>query len=181
MVFEKSMKKIIIASKNPVKINAVKMAFQKVFPEELFVFEGNSIPSNVSDQPIGNEETMLGASNRAKNAMSLFSDADYWVGIEGGVEKTERGMESFSWVFIKSKEIEGKAKGNIFFLPKKVEELIDQGKELGDADDIVFGDSNSKQKNGSVGILTGDIITRTDYYYAALVLALIPFKNTDLY
>ena len=59
--------------------------------------------------------------------------------------------------------------------------MIDQGKELGDANDIVFGGNNSKQKNGSVGILTGDIINRTDYYYTALVLALIPFKNPNLY
>ena len=175
------MKKIIIASKNPVKINAVKMAFEKAFPEENFRFDGESIPSNVSDQPIGNEEIITGASNRVRNAMISFPEADFWVGIEGGVEKTKHGMGSFSWVVVRSKDKEGKAKGNIFFLPKKVEELIDQGKELGDADDIVFGGNNSKQKNGSVGILTGDIITRTDYYYSALVLALIPFKNPNLY
>ena len=175
------MKKIIIASKNPVKISAVRMAFQKVFSEEDFEFEGIFVPSNVSDQPTGDEETIIGASNRAKNAMSSIPTADYWIGIEGGVEKTKHGVGSFSWVVVKSKSKEGKAKGNIFFLPKKVVELIDQGKELGDADDIVFGDSNSKQKNGSVGILTGNIITRTDYYYTALILALIPFKNPSLY
>jgi non-canonical (house-cleaning) NTP pyrophosphatase len=39
--------------------------------------------------------------------------------------------------------------------------LVESGKELGDADDIVFGKSNSKQQNGAVGILTHDIITRT--------------------
>ena len=175
------MKKIIIASKNPVKINSVKMAFQKVFTGEGFEFEGVSVPSNVSDQPVSDEETMLGASNRVNNAMVSFPDADYWVGIEGGIEKLQYGVGSFSWVVIRSKDKEGKAKGNTFFLPRRVVELIDQGKELGDADDIVFGGNNSKQKNGSVGILTGDIITRTDYYYATLVLALIPFKNPSFY
>ena len=175
------MKKIIIASKNPVKVNSVKMAFQKVFPEETFEFEGVSVPSNVSDQPVSDEETMIGASNRANNAMISIPNADYWIGIEGGIEKMKHGVGSFSWIVVKSKNKEGKAKGNIFFLPKKVVELIDQGKELGDADDIVFGGNNSKQKNGSVGILTGDIITRTDYYYTALILALIPFKNQNLY
>ena len=175
------MKKIIIASKNPVKINAVRMAFQKVFPGEDFEFEGISVSSDVSDQPIGDEEIITGATNRVKNAMSSISNADYWVGIEGGVEKTKHGVGSFSWVVIKSKDKEGKAKGNIFFLPKKIVELIDQGKELGDANDIVFGDNNSKQKNGAVGLLTGDIINRTGYYCTTLVLALIPFKNPNLY
>ena len=118
------MKKIIIASKNPVKINAVKMAFEKAFPEENFRFDGESIPSNVSDQPIGNEEIITGASNRVRNAMISFPEADFWVGIEGGVENTKHGMGSFSWVVVRSKDKEGKAKGNIFFLPKKVEKLI---------------------------------------------------------
>ena len=53
--------------------------------------------------------------------------------------------------------------------------------ELGEADDIVFGQSNSKQKSGAVGLLTGDIIDRKSLYEEAVVLALIPFKNEELY
>ena len=53
--------------------------------------------------------------------------------------------------------------------------------ELGDADDVIFGRTNSKQGNGSVGILTADVITRTIFYQQAILLALIPFKNSNLY
>ena len=60
-------KKVIITSKNPVKINAVKEGFKKMFPKEEFVVEGVSIPSGVADQPMSNEETMLGAKNRVNN------------------------------------------------------------------------------------------------------------------
>lgn len=175
------MKKVIIASKNPVKIEATRMAFKRTFPQEKFEFRGVSVASGVSDQPLSDEESIEGATNRANNAKESFGSADYWVGIEAGVEKTKKGMGSFSWVVIKSKDQEGKAKGNIFFLPKKVAELVEEGKELGEADDILFDDENSKQKNGSVGILTKDLIDRTDYYYVALVLALIPFNNQTLY
>jgi non-canonical (house-cleaning) NTP pyrophosphatase len=59
--------------------------------------------------------------------------------------------------------------------------LIDTGKELGEADDIVFGHTNSKQKNGAVGILTGNVIVRTSYYTEAVILASIPFKNAEIY
>jgi non-canonical (house-cleaning) NTP pyrophosphatase len=59
--------------------------------------------------------------------------------------------------------------------------LIQQGKELGEADDIVFNQSNSKQANGSIGILTGDVIDRTALYAHAVILALVPFKNPELY
>ena len=45
------MKKVIIASKNPVKINATKTAFEDVFTDG-FEFEGISTDSLVSDQPL---------------------------------------------------------------------------------------------------------------------------------
>ena len=59
--------------------------------------------------------------------------------------------------------------------------LVREGKELGEADDIVFGKENSKQTYGAVGLLTGDVIDRTRFYEDAVVLALIPFRNPDLY
>ena len=90
-------------------------------------------------------------------------------------------MMAFAWIVILSKDKKGKARTGTFFLPPKVVELINQGKELGEADDIVFGHSNSKQKNGAVGILTGNLIDRTQFYVEAMVLALIPFLNKDIY
>lgn len=175
------MKKVIIASKNPVKINAVKIGFEKMFPSEKFEFGCISVPSGVKDQPMNNQETMTGAVNRAGNAKAQFQDADFWVGIEGGIEKNGGEMEAFAWIVIKSNDIDGKARTGTFLLSKKVIELIDTGKELGEADDIVFGHTNSKQKNGAVGILTGNVIVRTSYYTEAVILALIPFKNAEIY
>jgi len=91
-------------------------------------------------------------------------------------------MEAFAWIVVKSKSgIIGKGKTGSFFLPKKMVELVKAGKELGEADDIVFGKVNSKQANGTVGNLTNDVITRTSYYEPAVILALIPFKNPELY
>jgi non-canonical (house-cleaning) NTP pyrophosphatase len=52
---------------------------------------------------------------------------------------------------------------------------------LGEADDIVFGRSNSKQDNGAVGLLTDNVIDRAQLYEHAMILALIPFKNELLY
>ena len=175
------MKKVIIASKNPVKIQAVQDGFEKMFPDQAFEFVSVSIPSNVSGQPLCSDETFLGAKNRADNASNEVKDADFYVGIEGGVEHVESEMEAFAWVVIKSAGKYGKARTGTFFLPKQVVELIKEGKELGEADDIVFKRNNSKQKNGAVGILTGDVIDRTKYYTEAVILSLIPFKNVDIY
>jgi non-canonical (house-cleaning) NTP pyrophosphatase len=75
----------------------------------------------------------------------------------------------------------GKGRTSTFFLPARVAELVRQGKELGEADDIVFGLQNSKQQMGAIGILTHGIIDRAEYYEQAVVAALIPFKNPELY
>ncbi len=90
-------------------------------------------------------------------------------------------MEAFAWVVIMNGDLTGKAQTSTFQLPPKIVELINQGVELGHADDLVFRRSNSKQGNGAVGILTGDIIDRVEYYRHAVILALIPFINKELY
>lgn len=175
------MKQVVIASKNPVKIQCVQQAFEKVFPEQTFRFEGVSVPSGVSDQPMTDKETFAGARNRAINASKAETEASYWVGVEGGIQKNGTEMEAFAWVVILSPDKTGKARTASFQLPPAVVELIDQGMELGHADDLVFKRDNSKQKNGAVGILTNDLIDRVSYYEPAVVLALIPFLNTALY
>jgi inosine/xanthosine triphosphatase len=174
--------KIVVASKNPVKINCTQSAFQKAFPEFIIKVEGISVASNVADQPMTDLETLTGAMNRAKNAKIEKPKADYWVGIEGGIDQNDKGeMYAFAWVYIDSRVQKGKAKTASFILPTKIVELVNQGVELGIADDIVFNRSNSKQSNGAVGILTNDLIDRTAYYEPAVILALIPFLHTELY
>lgn len=175
------MKKIIVASKNPVKINATKEAFEKVFPHTKFAVVGVIVASGVSDQPMSDEETLLGAKNRATGAKKTKPKADYWVGLEGGIDTFGGDLVTFAWGVILDTSRKGEAKSASMLLPKKVVDLIHQGKELGDADDIVFNRKNSKQENGTVGILTNDAITRTDLYRDTVVLALIPFLHPTLY
>ena len=153
-----------------------------MFPSDIFEVQGISAPSEVSDQPMSDDETLRGAMNRANNVSNLVTEADFWVGIEDGIEEVDGELEAFAWVVVKSKDGRiGKGRTGAFFLPEKVAELVKQGMELGEADDIVFEMTNSKQANGAVGILTGDVLTRTTYYEPAVILALIPFKNKTLY
>jgi len=172
------MKKVLIASRNPVKINATKKAFKEVFSDR-FEFKGVSVDSLVSDQPMSNNETLKGATNRLQNIKHL--EADYLVSIEGGVDLLDNNYEAFAWIVISDKNKIGKAKTASFALPLKISKLIKEGYELGDADDMVFKRSNSKQQNGAVGILTNNLIDRAEYYVHAIILALIPFTNSKLY
>lgn len=172
--------RIVVASTNPVKINAALRGFTRMFADVEFSVWGVSVPSGVSDQPMSDAETRQGALNRAQAARVAAANGDVWVGIEGGIDTARGVMEAFAWIAITDGVRTGLSRTASFILPDETAALINQGLELGDADDRLFGRSNSKQQNGSVGILTGDVIDRMAFYEQAVVLALIPFKNPAL-
>lgn len=171
--------KIIVASKNPVKINAVKEGFASYF--EKFDIESCTVSSGVADQPMSDAETRRGARNRASGAKEVYPQADFWIGIEGGVERDANGLTAFAWIVILSKDKSGESRTTTFSLPQKVVGLIDQGYELGVANDMIFHQHNSKQNTGAVGLLTHNVITRTQLYVQAVRLALIPLINEKMY
>jgi inosine/xanthosine triphosphatase len=172
--------KIVVASRNPVKLEAVKDGLSALL-NETFELEGVAVESGVADQPMSDKETLLGAESRVKNAMFQFVGYDYYIGIEGGVEYAASGLMAFAWVVITNGKNTGTARTTTFMLPPRVAELIHQGYELGDADDMVFAKQNSKQQNGAVGLLTNDVITRKTLYLPAVQLAFIPFLSPELY
>jgi inosine/xanthosine triphosphatase len=174
--------RVVVGSRNPVKINAVKEGFERMFPEHKFVFEGLAVPSNVPDQPMGDNETYIGAENRAKNARNILPEADYWVGLEGGlVETSPTEIEAMAWIVILDKNSIGKSRTASFNLPPATIKLIKEGFELGHADEKIHNVINSKQNNGTTGLLTNNVLTRLDYYIQSVILALIPFKNVALF
>ena len=62
------MTQVIVASQNPIKVDCTIRAFSKVFKNLNLNIFGKSFPSGVSDQPMTDEETLVGARTRAENA-----------------------------------------------------------------------------------------------------------------
>ena len=62
-------------------------------------------------------------------------------------------------------------------LPPAVKRLVEDGLELGEANDRVFSTTNSKQQGGAFGLLTDGRMTREDVYADALSIALLPFTH----
>ncbi|MBB6459587.1 inosine/xanthosine triphosphatase [Flammeovirga kamogawensis] len=176
-------KKIVVASRNPVKINAALSGMNKILPNVKFQVQGVDVSSGVADQPMSTKETWEGAFNRATNARNLEVNADYWVGMEGGIDTDADGkMFAFAWMCIIDKEDRlGKAQTGIFYLPPKVQKLVEGGVELGYANDKVFNEVGSKQKGGAVGSLTLGALGRTEYYEQAMILAMVQIVNPLLY
>lgn len=172
---------IVVGSNNPVKIKTVRLAFEQVFPQTICEVQGIAVPSGVADQPMTDAATYQGAANRARNCQKALPEAHFWVGVEGGIDELHGAMQAFAWIYIISPEQSGQARTATFDLPEAIRQLIHKGIELGEADDRIFQRKNSKQGQGAVGILTHELIDRTEYYRPAVVLALIPFVNKGLY
>eukprot|EP00429_Kryptoperidinium_foliaceum_P010761 CAMPEP_0176001354 /NCGR_PEP_ID=MMETSP0120_2-20121206/78_1 /TAXON_ID=160619 /ORGANISM="Kryptoperidinium foliaceum, Strain CCMP 1326" /LENGTH=272 /DNA_ID=CAMNT_0017333889 /DNA_START=90 /DNA_END=908 /DNA_ORIENTATION=+ len=92
---EKRSLRVAVGSKNPVKVNAVKRAMLSVLEiSQLDIdleVQGFDVPSGVSDQPFGDEETQLGAKARAEAAYKKFKEKNgsypnLAFGLEGGLE-----------------------------------------------------------------------------------------------
>ncbi len=167
---------VVVGSRNPVKSAAVREGFQRFFGGARPAVEGVAVPSGVAAQPMGDTETRRGAIQRALGARAARPQADFWVGIEGGVQVIAEDWYAMAWVAVLGPgEQWGYARSGAFLLPPAVAALLAQGYELGVADDRVFGQHNSKQKMGAVGLLTQGATDRTALYAHTVVLALAPF------
>lgn len=169
--------KVLITSQNPVKLNACKQAFSEVFPALTIDYEPVKVSSDVSEQPLSDAETLRGALNRIRNARNSGPGCDYIAGIEGGACIEEGRGFSFAWVVIDNGQKTGQARTAAFEIPVEAVKLLQQGYELGHANDKLFSLHNSKQKSGAIGILTNDLVTRTDLYKPAVIMALLPFME----
>jgi len=173
---------LVVASANPVKLAAVQRGAGSVWRGRDCSVVAVSVDSQVSDQPLSDAETLSGAENRARGACAAEPDADYWFGLEGGVEPSPHGLLTFAWiVVIGSDNRIGRARSASFLLPEAVAGKVRSGMELGQADDEVFGRTDSKRSDGAIGLLTAGALDRTELYAQAVTAALIPFLNPDLY
>lgn len=176
--------RIRVASKNPVKVTAAHQAFSLVFPNHTIHCEGMEIESGVAEQPMSEKETLLGAKNRVRYCAEHDhnKEEDYFVAMEGGVEKNEEGAETFAYVAISGRD--GKihtGRSASLTLPNSIYLRLKNGEELGDVMDDVFQVENVKQKGGAIGLLTNNRATRESVYTQSIVLALAPILHPDLY
>ena len=171
--------KIAIGSTNPVKVQAATAVLGTCFSPAEFV--ALAVASGVSDQPFGDEETRLGALNRAKAAQAT-AKASIGVGLEGGVQETEFGMFTCAWCAIVNDRGQVGIGGNSCLqLPSEVAEMVRNGIELGHAMDQFSGTHNTKHGLGAIGLLTDGLLTRQSAYEYLIKMALAPFMRQNWY
>lgn len=174
------MPKVIVASANPVKLASVEQGFAPFFSDSLTV-EGRSVDTGVREQPLTDRETLAGANHRAANARRQYPEADYWVGIEGGVQERDGYFEAFGWVVILTPTGHSEARSATFLLPEALARGLRQGEELGPITDQLFNERNTKHHAGAIGLLSRQVILRDELYRHPVVMALLPFLHPELY
>lgn len=170
--------RIVVASHNPVKLGAVERAFRDRFDDVDLDVVPVTVPSGVAEQPMSDAETRTGALHRVNAARRADPDADYWVGLEGGLEWIGDELYASAWMAVADAHGRyGRARTPTLPLPPEIRRLVRDGLELGDANDRVFGTRNSKQAGGAFGLLTGNRLTRESVYAEAVSLALVPLLH----
>jgi inosine/xanthosine triphosphatase len=175
------MRLIVVGSANPVKLSAVRAVVQRHWTGcEVRAVEA---ASGVSEQPMGDAETRLGALTRARAALSAVAGADLAVGIEGGVVLEADGtMRTCAWA-IAVDRLGGEGVGGSLAvtLPEVVAARVRAGEELGVAMDVVARTIGTKYGRGAVGILTAGLIDRQRAYEPLVTYALARWLAPEFY
>ncbi|MBI2408368.1 MAG: inosine/xanthosine triphosphatase [Gemmatimonadetes bacterium] len=170
---------VAVGSKNPVKLDAVRAVLKRLSSHAHV--HATAVESMVPDQPVGDMQTIAGATNRARAARAAL-DADLGVGIEGGVVDAPTGMRTCAWAVVVTRAGDAHVGGSLSMpLPDPVAALVRSGVELGHAIDQLIGTTNIKHGAGAVGVLTAGLVNRVDAYETILAYAMAPLLGPSLY
>ena len=177
--FESSAPTVAVGTTNPVKVGATRDAFIRRLSDATFT--PVDVASGVSDMPMSDQECLAGARNRA-NAAREQIDADFGVGLEGGVNQESSGLMLLGWVVIVSRDgTESVACTAKIPLPESLARRILAGEELGPVMDEVLKTTGTAKKGGASGALTAGLVPRQDKFEMAVAYALAPFVAPQFY
>jgi inosine/xanthosine triphosphatase len=167
--------KIIVGSTNEAKLKAVMAGVKAYWPTASV--DGATVQSGVPDQPIGLEQTMQGALNRARAAKA--QGADLGVGLEGGVMKLNGQWVMMGFVAVTDGEREFTVPTAGTPLPRTWGQAMLAGGEL--RPHVVASGMPYDYTKGVVGLLTNDTVKRDEGFAMALKCALAPWVNPSVY
>jgi len=174
--------KAIVGSKNPVKAQAVENILKKIYPEQEVEVLSREVDSGVPDQPLGQDETIQGAINRARKAYS--DEFNLSVGIESGlmpVKETITGYVDMQWCAIYDGEkITLGVSAGFEYPPHVVEEVL-KGREVGHIMDELTGVDNLGKKRGAVSYLTDGLLDRVGNSEQCVLMAMVPWMNAKTF
>ena len=171
---------IIIASKNPIKIEATRKAFLNYF-KQIYL---ESYDPKILSQPIGEKETYETSRRRVKLVREKNPDANFYVGIEGGISLNFYDVPRIIvYCSVANHSYIETLRGCEIPLAKAWYDSLTKWEyqELGDLVSDISGIKNIKQREGAIGYLTGNYVNRVDILTHGVAVALIPFTNRSIF
>ena len=164
---------VVAASTNPPKIKAISLAFDDVYGHDQYRIVGIAVDSAVPEQPIVIHDRRTGSRHRVMCARQVCLEAEFWVGVEAGIEENM----TCAWMTIENHHMRGESRSASLMLPESVLQGIAEGKAVGSEMTAITGPNDIGRREGAIGGFTTGVLTRTSVYHQALVLALVPFHN----
>src|SRR5438132_1150104 len=110
------------------------------------------------------------------------TDAEIAFGLEGGATLDgERAWLTGHVIALARDGRLGEAAWGRMLLPPAATSRLIAGEELGDVIDDLFGRKESKRQTGAIGLLTENVVTRTDAFADLVAMACAPFLHPELY
>lgn len=185
---------VAIGSKRAPKIKAVEIAFREIASRnaafQITQILSRDVESDTLETPVSIEHLTEGAFNRVRNLQALLNRdnvfADIFIGMEGGLHQVHHasGTHTFlqSWVFASDGTTGHFGSSGNLPLPDSITgQIYSEGESLGTVIDTFSGRVGVRNREGSFGILTDNHITRAQSFQTALLAALAPFYNQNLY
>jgi inosine/xanthosine triphosphatase len=148
------------------------------------------VPHTAPAMPVTLDDLMQGARDRAERALRDVRDggraADLGVGLEGGLEVRALvgGRRAFlmSWAYVTNGRRGGYGCGGAIEVPPPVAAgVLDEGRELSEVVDALAAQSDTRSRQGAWGVLTAGLLDRTRSFELALLNAMAPFYNPQVY
>jgi inosine/xanthosine triphosphatase len=186
-------RRVRVGTANPPKLEAVRLAVRAYSPAA--EVEGVAVESGVPEQPVGFDEILRGARNRA-GAAGASAACDLSVGIEDGlVELPGLGsgpVLNMGCVIVTDGKREGMGISSAFaYPPACVAPAFEAREPIGELFDAYWREQRagspspnsapSAISSGNVGKLSLGVLNRSEYARHAVLCALIPFLHPDLY
>lgn len=143
------------------------------------------VNSGVSDQPMTLEETLKGASNRARLARLAIEGSGFGLGVESGLFRVDGMVFDVCACVIDDGKSRRVGWSCAFQIPPAVAESIDSG-EAGDLTVAcnqagIANDPNLGQHQGMIGVMSDMRLSRQAYTEQAILSAMIGVENADIY
>ena len=174
--------KIVVGSLNRAKITGVERAFKKYFDDIEIV--SVKVDSGVPPQPVSLEDVIKGSKTRALKAGEKVDGWSYSIGVEAGLFKVGGIWMDVQVAYIVDSEYRCSiGLSPAYPVPDKVIEKLLGGEydELEDVLNDYYNRIDIGEKEGFIGILTKNIVDRSELTYYAVIMALPPFINKELY